>query len=170
MRKKKPIVLKTAIIVDFMGHGFGEFTREDEIVELTDQYSKLLAPAKLDIYTPHSAYISEMKEGTDLVLFDYGGLLPGTSLAEDNSRRIVEWAENHPSCLVVVTSTHTWRSYVKYELSMKDIAGLFNLVHIWDYVDDEGKEPDGHPIPQWFRDMHKLPYIDPYAEEIRKVS
>lgn len=165
-KKPQPKTLLTAIIVDFWGSC--NETPEDQVKNLTERYEELLAPAKLDVYTPAGVSTYEMKEGTDLILFDYGGMLPGTSLPQDNSRRLIEWAENNPSSLCVVVSGMTWRNYIKYEMEDKGLNSLFNLVREWDFIDDEGDAPDGYPIPDWFRVLHELPYIDPYAKVATK--
>src|ERR1700684_552992 len=85
--KVKTIVFKTAIIVDPMGHGFGEVGPEEEIEEHKKDFAELLYPAALDAYTPYGMSESQIKQGTDLIIFDYGGMMPGNSLMADNSRR-----------------------------------------------------------------------------------
>jgi hypothetical protein len=183
------IVLKTAIIVDQMGHGFGEVGPEEEIEEHKKDFAELLYPAVLDSYTPYGMSEAEVKQGTDLIIFDYGGMMPGNSLMEDNSRRLIEFAQNHSSTLCVVVSTFTWRNAIQYEMEELGLGELHNVVcRFWqpknkfDGITDlcaEEKEPlDFEPIPAWFRDMHKLPFIEPsdqvggrwYVDKTKKLK
>jgi hypothetical protein len=127
---------------------------------------KLLAPATLDIYTPASVYHEQLRDSTDLIIYDFGGLLPGTSLMEDNSRRLIEWALDHPSCCIIVESTFTYNHYVKYEMIEKGLDSVHNIC-VNDFMLEEDNQP-GFPVPQWFRDLHDLPYVDPYADRKAK--
>ena len=149
-----------------MGHGFGEVGPEEEIEEHKKDFSELLFPAKLDAYKPVTMEESYIKPGTDLIVFDWGGMLPGTSLMEDNSRRLIQYAQDHSSCLCIVVSTFTWRQAIKYEMEELELTGLHNVVcRYWQPKEDFGneKEPlEWDPIPAWFRDMHKLPAVDLY--------
>jgi hypothetical protein len=156
----EPKTFLTAIVVDYMGSNFGENTPEMEAAEHKKRYEELLFPAKLDVYTPAGVGPSYLKDGTDLILYDYGGLMPGTSLMEDNSRRLVDWAENHSSCLIVVVSAFTYRNYVAYECRERGLEFIHNIV-VEDYLEDPDSKP-GFPIPEWFREMHKLPAVDLY--------
>jgi hypothetical protein len=153
--------LLTAIVVDYAGGDFGSVTPEMEVEAHTKKYSEYLYPAKLNVYSPWGISPEELKEGTDLILYDYGGLLPGTSLMEDNSRRLVEYAENHPSCLIVVVSEFTYRNYVALEVEDRGLK-LVNLV-CEDYFGIVGDSGD-LVIPDWFREFHKLPIV-PYEKQ-----
>jgi len=51
-----PIELKTAIIVDPVGSSLGDRTPEDEIKQHIKDFSELLSPAKLKVYSPWSCY------------------------------------------------------------------------------------------------------------------
>lgn len=165
--------LLTAIIVDMMGHGFGEHGPEDEIEEHKKDFSELLFPARIDSYSPYGMSEEEIKPGTDLIVFDYGGMLPGNSLMEDNSRRLIQYAQDHSSCLCMVVSTFTWRQAIHYEMQDLGLNDLHNVVcrywqpkNEWSGFTDlcsEEKEPlEWDPIPAWFRDMHELPAVDLY--------
>jgi hypothetical protein len=172
--------LKTAIIVDPIGSSFGDRTPEDEIKEHVRDFSELLAPAKLNVYTPYSCYPGDLQPGTDLVLFDYGGMLVGNSMAEKNSWYLVTYAADNPSSLVVVVSSFTWGNIIACELEDRQMLGAHNIVpRYWEpknafnyLLSDENseKEPsDFDPIPAWFRDMYGLPRVDPYAEKVKKL-
>ena len=164
------IVLKTAIIVDPMGHGFGEVGPEEEIEEHKKDFAELLYPAVLDPYTPYGMSESQIKQGTDLIIFDYGGMMPGNSLMADNSRRLIQFAQDHSSVLCVVVSTFTWKNAIKEEMRDLELGDLHNVVCrywpgkcYWEEgaFGDSDKEPnDWDPIPSWFRDMHKLPFVE----------
>jgi len=136
--------IKTAILVDYMGSDFGNTTPEMEIAQHVENYTELLKPATLDWYQIHQFHESVLKPGTKLVLFDYGGVMLGNSLSQDNSRALLKWAENNPSALVIVASSFTYHHTVKYEMEELGLT-LANVV-------------EGHPllveeafVPDWFR-------------------
>ena len=66
--KKAVHKIKTAIVVDYMGHGFGEVTPEMEIAEHKERFSEFAEPAKLHVYTPESTYPGSLKHSTDLMI------------------------------------------------------------------------------------------------------
>jgi hypothetical protein len=140
MKEKR---IKTAILVDMMGSGWGEVTPEQEVETLTARFSELVAPAELDVYEPKHAGEGKygIQPGTELVLYDFGGLMPGSSLMEDNARQIVKWAEDHPSSLVVVVSLFTFTHFVEIEVRERGLDELPNVVC---------DVTEGTPIPEWF--------------------
>lgn len=129
--------LSVAIIVDYMGSMSA--TPEEEVEGHKKRFSELLPGYSLKFSTP-KCVLPELS--ADLVIYDFGGLMPGTSLMEDNSRQIIKWASDHPSSLVVVVSTFTFDRYVKPEM---EELGLQEMVNV---VADDG--PRGNPIPSWF--------------------
>jgi hypothetical protein len=168
--------LKTAIIVDQMGSAYGDRTPEDEIKQHVEDFSEMLAPAVLKVYTPYSCYPEDIQPGTDLLLFDYGGMLLGNSMAEKNSWYLVTYAADNPSALVVVVSTFTWSNVIANELQERDMLGSHNIVpRFWTpKYEDFGTPRENQPedwdcIPEWFRDMHSLPRLNPYAEVPKKL-
>lgn len=112
---KKPLRLrpiKAVMIADPMGHGFGEFTPEDEMEEVKKRYEDVLK-RDLDIQLLMSPVIPV---GTEIVFYDFGGMLPGcTDLLASNARAILRWAQEHPNSLLVVVSPFTFEHYVLYE-------------------------------------------------------
>lgn len=52
----------------------------------------------------------DVPEGVDVLFFDYGGMAGayGTNVFADRCGEVVRWAEDHPSALVLVTSSYTW--------------------------------------------------------------
>lgn len=141
-KKARNKVIKTAIIVDFMGGG-GR-TAEEEIEAHKERFGELVKPARLAPYQACHASDGEygIRENTELVIYDYGGLMPGTSLMEDNARAIVNWAESHPNCLVVIVSTFTYQNLIEIEMQHRGLT-LPNIVQ-----DDPWQEES--PIPKWF--------------------
>lgn len=139
--------LKTAIIVDMMGSGYGEVAPEQEIEEIVERFSSLLAPAKLQHYRAwHPGELGKgIQPGTDLVLYDFGGMGAGSSLPESNARALLKWAENHPGSLVVIVSRFTFTRYVQPE--MEEARGELPNV-----VCDFGVAGN---IPEWFLNYAK---------------
>src|SRR5258708_28958370 len=105
--------LLTAVILDWMGSG-GR-TPEEEFSGVVKEFRESLS-VRMDAYQARSAYPGASREGTELVLFDFGGVLPGSDMPERNAREIVRWAENHPSALVVVISQMTYDWHVRRQM------------------------------------------------------
>jgi hypothetical protein len=143
---KKHRQIKTAIIVDMMG--CGGRSQEDEIAEYTERFGRLLAPAKLKTYTPYHAGEGDhgLEPGTELVIYDYGGLMPGNSLMEDNARAVIKWAENHPNGLVIVVSSFTYSNFIRIELEQQGLD-LFNVICDDSWTEDAEEKL----IPEWFK-------------------
>lgn len=156
--------IRTAILVDLMGSDFGATTPEMEIEQHVNHFSDLLAPAKLDWYQIYEFDKSVLKDGTDLVLFDYGGMTLGNSLMEDNSRRLVQWAADHPTSLVVVVSGFTYRNTIEGEMQELGLGPLANVVN-----GQSGISAEDDPIPSWFRVFKRIPK-KPYATSASKRS
>jgi hypothetical protein len=152
--------LRVAIILDQMGSIMSSY--EEEVEGLVRDFSEMLFPAKLNVYKPMYVYPSEIKDGTDLILFDFGGMTMGNSLMEDNSRRLIEYARDHESTLCVVVSSFTWSCSIRYELESLELTGLPNLTCRFWMGDDRGPD-DFDPIPLWFRQLHDLPQVPVYA-------
>jgi len=130
--------LRVAIIVDFMGTSMK--TADEEIEEHKKDFTKILKDFDLEFSTPRAVMPNLV---ADLVIYDFGGVMPGNSLMEDNSREIVKWASDHPSSLVVVASSYTFGAYVKPEM---EALGLGKVQNVWDYFDGDQDEK----IPAWF--------------------
>jgi hypothetical protein len=140
--------MKVAIIVDCMGGG-GQ-TDVEEVQMHKRRFTRLLRPIKPKFYRAYSAYSGEhgIQGNTDMVIFDYGGMLPGNDLMESNSRELVKWAMDHPSSLVVVVSSFTYQHAVVDEMKEAGFESLPNVI----YDDDEEKL-----IPSWFREASTPP-------------
>lgn len=112
---KKRVVsraIATAIIVD----PFGAMDKDgdDEIADHVETFSKMLAPHRLVVSMPK--YVDDAKLRADLVIFDFGGMSIGNDLMADNSRRLLRWAQDHPSSLIVVASTFTYAQGLEPEM------------------------------------------------------
>jgi hypothetical protein len=130
--------IRVAIIVDFMGTSMR--TAEEEIEDHKKNFTQILKDFDLEFSAPRAVMPNLV---ADLVIYDFGGVMPGNSLMEDNSREIVKWASDHPSALVVVASSHTFGAYVKPEM---EELGLDKVQNVWDYFDGDQDEK----IPAWF--------------------
>lgn len=156
--KKKVHKIKTAIVVDYMGSGFGSTTREDEIRDHKARFSDFAKPSKLDVYTPASTYPGELSPGTDLVLFDFGGVGFGNDLMQTNSRHLLRWAADNPNSLVVIVSVFTYEHCVKYEAIDMGLVGELHNIVVDCNLDDQhwyrGKRYS--PFPEWFEKAHGI--------------
>ena len=106
--------MKIAIIVDMAGT-WGK-TPEEEIEDLKKYYNDVILIPNGDkyFYTPLSPY--DLQPGTQLVIYDFGGMLPGTSLMDDNAKEMVRWAYDNPTSLVIIDSNYTYHVYIKNEI------------------------------------------------------
>ena len=138
--------LRVAVIIDPMGAG-GR-SPEEEIAEVSANLKAMLG--KCLIYeAPHPFAI---KEGTDVVVYDYGGFLPGCDdMLRDNARELIRWAEDHTKGLVLVISAFTYDHQIEVELRERDIDQLDNIrvMRWWERVE----------LPNWFAMM--LPPLVP---------
>lgn len=143
--RKDKRVIKTAIIADPAG-SLTSGTAEEEIQENIKNYTLELGH-QLKVHTPSNP--EGIEEGTELVLYDYGGMGFGSSLTERNAHKIVEWAKDHPTALVVIVSSFTYNVYVKHELRELGLEDeeLPNLTHI--FSDMKGVSSFG--IPDWWK-------------------
>jgi hypothetical protein len=145
--------IKTCIIVDPAGAaGKGP---EEEVENHIKVYSEMIAPAKMTPYT--ALYPSEdgrrgIQTGTQLLIYDFGGMIGSSDLMESNAFSLIRWAADNPKALVIVASGFTYRNFVK--LALEDEA--LNLLNV---VVDDGRQED--PIPFWWRLENDLPVPDP---------
>ena len=137
--------IKTAIIVDYMG--VGGKTPEEEIQQHTERFSELLG-RPLAVHTPRGPHGIEV--GTELVIYDFGGLLPGCGgLIDSHTREIVRWAQDHSSGLVVVVSGFTWSHYIRQELEEHNLLDILNIT-CDDFFEKEENAGKDWPIPEWW--------------------
>lgn len=129
--------LSVAIIVDLMGTSME--SPEEEVEAHKKRFSLVLSDYDLEFTAPRCVMPNL---SADLVIYDFGGMMPGTSLMEDNSRAVIKWAADHPSSLVVVVSTYTFRAYIKPEMEALGLKDIKNVI-----MDDF--DPDSN-IPAWF--------------------
>lgn len=165
--------IKTAIWVDPFG-SMSE-TPEEQIKREQENYEDELG-VKLDVHTPQ--HLGQIEEGTDLVLFDYGGMMAGNSLCEDNSRGLIRWAEDHPSALVVIISTFTYDNAFRYEIA--DHLGLDRVPQHFSLPEGEQHKTPIHNItvqawrenyiPDWFRTAHGCKPYEGLASPSGKTS
>lgn len=153
-----PRAIRTAIIVDFIGTA--RFEPEEEIEQHKKLFGEAVAPDTLVVTTPIAA--TEIEAGTELVIFDFGGLMPGCEgLASAQSRAILKWAEEHPSGLVVVVSAFTFTGYVEPELEDSGLT-LPNVI-LYDGRQDQ-------PIPEWWLGHKPAPLPEVHGNLIRPGS
>lgn len=89
----------------------------DEEVEHTLRHLRIMLGkgVQLDL-AGRAGHFHEVPEGVDILLFDYGGAanMYASTLWFDRCGEVLRWAEDHPSALVVVTSSYTWQA-AEYE-------------------------------------------------------
>lgn len=148
----KQRIIKTAICVDPVG--CYSKTPEEEIKEHKKEYRGFLKPAKLEFYRIHSVYPGEIKPGTELVLFDYGGIGTfGNDMMENNARHIIQYALDNPNCLIIFVSSYAWDYMGKYIIQDFGYHQLPNIV----IAKGQLAWNDGLHIPEWFRNSVNPP-------------
>lgn len=133
MKKRAKATLKVAIIVD--PYGGGSRTGEEELEDHKRNLQRVFAKRDVKFETP--AYMPE-NLSADLVVFDFGGMSLGNDLLASNSRTLARWMQDHPSSLVFVASTYTYRLGLQYELKE---AGVVDDSVDYDPWDDNAKPP-----------------------------
>lgn len=92
------------------------------------------------------------RDGIDLVVFDYGGMsimgARDTSLAQ--TRAMYEWAENHPSSLVLIWSAYTADLYeeVTEEIKATELANVI-------FMDKRGVSESAMPQVRQFLQVER---------------
>ena len=96
----------------------------------------------------------EIKPRTELVLFDFGGMSLGNDLMASNSRYLLQWAQDNPNTLILVTSGFTYDHGVDYELRALGFATLPNVINLYPL-----NLPDAWSllIPKWFLNEETAP-------------
>lgn len=97
-------------------------------------------------YRIHCFDPRDIKPGTKIILFDFGGMLGARDLAESNCRELIKFAELNPSVLVIVTSSYTWHNLFKYEMTDLGFDELPN-VHAQYALE--------YKLPEWFVNMER---------------
>lgn len=138
----KPRKLKVAICIDPIGC-LGKTSDEEEI-EIKKDFQRILKPHEINFYRVQSAYPGEFKSGTDLILFDYGGVGFGNDLTERNSQYLIQYCLDNPNTLALIISSYTWNVYVKNIIRDFQYNELPNL-QVVDWLKD-----DEEIIPKWF--------------------
>jgi hypothetical protein len=103
-------MINVGIVVDWMGSG--DFTAEEEIDEIMKRLGSWLKGASLKLAAHSYSVHQSTKEHIDLLVLDYGGVLPGADdMVNSQMREAKEWAENHPSGLLFLYTDYTRQLY-----------------------------------------------------------
>jgi len=114
-------MIKTLIVTDYMGTLGMEPEEEAALIAL-----QFMAHG-ISLDWVHSVYVAKHKEvNPDLIIIDYGGILPGSSTDVIQIRELCEWLENHPGKLGLIWTSHTTMIY-NFELA-GDFEHLDNLI------------------------------------------
>lgn len=137
---------------------------EDEIARHVSDFEEWL-DVKLDWYQIPCIYEKEIKPRTELIIFDFGGMTFGNSLAETNSSALIEWATAHPDALIFIASGFTYRHSVTPAMEERGFGALPNVVSIDDVL-AQPWETARDAFPVWFRDGVKGPDSVPVPEPV----
>lgn len=136
--------LRVAIVVDPMG--WSGATAEEEVASYKAQLAAWLPQFQLAIHEGRDA--GDLRE-SDLVVYDYGGMSPGSGLMESNARHLLRWIEDHPCALVLVPSSFTYRNYLRSDLAEQGLLG--HVIHADGMAFYQsglrGREVPPNPIP-----------------------
>ena len=130
-------IIKTVVCLDWMG--CGSMTADEEFEEIKTRFQQALKPHTLVITRAHSTYAEDL-EDAELVLFDFGGVLPGTDMPERNASALARWAEDHPGSLIVILSSWTYDHLVRPIMGELELDNLPNVV----------LSCAGNSLPEWF--------------------
>ena len=149
----RPMRRATALVVLDPASTSGMTTADElrDIVEVwRDLHSIELDTTLRERFSPHG----RDADGCEVLIFDWGGMSLGNDLMEHQLRWVLQWAEDHPSALVVVRSRAGL--YLKHEFLDEQTPLLVNVIvdhgelflpDWWvnglDYV--QGPEPEGKP-------------------------
>lgn len=155
MKKVTKHYIKTAIVVDYAGTSGS--TQKQEIKDHKERFGEFAEPAKLKVYTPSGTYPGQLEPGTDLVIYDFGGLMPGNTLMESNARHLAQWAADNPNALVVIVSDFTYKRYFQYEAEELGLTELHNITVDCSFEKKPPFRGDRYsPLPEWFEKAHGI--------------
>jgi len=121
---KKKMPLSIGIIVDPMG--VLDVTPEEEIKEIERQLARHLGDSyKLNFHKTFDCGLGDLLlKQLDILVVDYGGLLPGaTGLIDSVMRAVRKYLEEHPSCTLVLWSQCTKDYYMDSVYSEEGVIG-----------------------------------------------
>lgn len=137
--ENEPLLI--AIVVDMMGCLCLDKTPDDEIADIKERMQRLLGKRKLEFYTPGSP---DLKPGTDILVYDFGGMLPGCDdLLRSNARQIIRMCQDNPNFTALIFSSFTYRHQIRYELDELGMGELPNLINF--ESDDD--------LPAWLKGL-----------------
>lgn len=103
--------IKTLIITDYMGTSVAE--PEEEAVNIARLFKQ---DFDIDLNWTHQTAANNLENiNPKLIIIDYGGLLPGSDVDIHQMRAVLNWAQDHPSRLVLIWTSFTANIW-KYEL------------------------------------------------------
>jgi len=101
--------IKTVIIVDSMGSESG--TPAEEIAEIIETLKNDWNLPVEVVAAGEGAYVLD-DQNPDLVIIDYGGMMPGCEdTVNSNIRYVLDWASEHPGKLVILWTDFTYLIY-----------------------------------------------------------
>jgi hypothetical protein len=140
--------LKAFYLIDFMGAG--GLTPEEEVAETMSHLQELGLPIDLAVWSYSFNEINDSPH-IDIVILDYGGVLPGCDdMVKSQIRSVYSWASEHPGKLVLVWSSFTWDLY--RDEMLEAFGDLENVKYAFA---DNGDYDD--VIIQWFQLARQLP-------------
>jgi hypothetical protein len=141
--------ISCCIIVDPLA-GPGR-TPEEEVEQLKREFSEAFEnPIRFYRAMTARPGAGGIEPGTDIVLFDFGGMFMGNDLMGENSRKLLRWLEDNPNSLGIITSSFTWQNGIENEL--RDLGFQTDAERRWDRLTrDEGEQerPLFHNVINW---------------------
>lgn len=134
--------IRVFYLIDFMGSA--DTSPEEEVQETIRHFLELGVPVELLAWS-FSFHVINDFPGTDMVILDYGGVMPGCGdMVTGQIRDVWKWAQDHPGKLVVVYSSFTWAMYS--DEMIREFGKLKNVC----YAFAEGMDYDDL-ILQWYQ-------------------
>lgn len=121
-----PEKLKVYALFDFMGSS--DKTTEEEAADAIEQLAVEGIEAELVGCT---SYITDdMNHSVDMLLVDFGGVMPGAQdTIDSNLREVRKWAEEHPGKLVVIWTQFTAEMY--YNAVDSEFGDIDNVIYLF---------------------------------------
>lgn len=118
--------IKTLIVTDYMG-SLG--TQPEEEAEYIARLFLEMYGIELD--WQHSTSVDTREYTPDLIIIDYGGILPGSDMDVWELRQLAEWAAEHPSKLALIWTSFTAKVWVfELEDEFKDLDNILLWVPV----------------------------------------
>jgi len=152
--------IRVGIVNDWMTQD--NMTMEEEAEYIFEELKETFLGADLELAASGMGVHKVTERRLDLLVIDYGGVLPGTDTPVHQIRAALHWGQEHPSGLVYLYTRHTRRIY-EFELQ-EEFGELDNVEYRYD------EDPRGEEVRKRVRMWFGLTDADVVQEPVSELK